>query len=121
LIQDLSAGMDLEAAVRSFESKVAPTNYKRTTALITPAMVNQAMETINGLGLEAALERRFARLSDVSVNNVLWVDNSVQSQMKDGIAGLLMGAAVPKQKGEAKAEDITMDEFMAKVVPLTSS
>lgn len=121
LIQDLSAGMDLEAAVRSFESKVAPTNYKRTTALITPAMVNQAMETINGLGLESALERRFARLSDVSVNNVLWVDNSVQSQMKDGIAGLLMGAAVPKQKGEAKAEDITMDEFMAKVVPLASS
>ena len=39
LVTDLSEGVELEAAVRSFESKVAPQNYKRTTALITPGMV----------------------------------------------------------------------------------
>jgi hypothetical protein len=63
LVQDLSEGQDIERAVRSFESKVAPQNYKRTTALITPGMVKKAMETIEALGLESALERRFAVIS----------------------------------------------------------
>lgn len=122
LVQDLSEGKELEAAVRSFETKVAPTNYKRTTALITPAMIKQAMDTINEMGLEGALERRFAKLSDVSVNNVLWVDNSVQGQMKGGIEALLMDAvAVPALPVQQKAEDIGIEDFMSNVLPLAKS
>lgn len=122
LIQDLSEGMELERAVKSYESKVAPTNYKRPTALITPRMVEDAMATIAELGLEPALERRFAKLSDVSVNNVLWVDSSVQGQMKDGIAGLLMQEAkAPIKLDPDKAEQISIDAFMADVLPLAAS
>lgn len=122
LVQDLSEGKELEAAVRSFESKVAPTNYKRTTALITPAMIKQAMDTINEMGLESALERRFAKLSDVSVNNVLWVDNSVQGQMKGGIEALLMDAVVKTPApAPTQAEDIGIEDFMSNVLPLAKS
>lgn len=123
LVQDLSEGKDLEAAVKSFESKVAPTNYKRTTALITPKMIEQAQKTLADLGLEQAVYRRLAKLSDVSVNNVLWVDRSVQSQMKDGIAGLLADQAVTKSstKAEPKAISIAIDQFMAEVLPKASS
>lgn len=46
LATDLSEGVELDKAVASFESKVAPTNYKRTTALITPKMIKQAQETL---------------------------------------------------------------------------
>ncbi len=60
LVQDLSEEKELEAAVKAFETKVAPANYKRSTALITPMMVKKAMETIQSLGLESALERRLA-------------------------------------------------------------
>lgn len=124
LIQDISAGVDVEQAVRSFEVKVAPANYKRPTALITPRMVDDAMKTIGELGLEPALERRFAKLSDVSVNNVLWVDGTVKPQMKDGVAGLLMEAAatnVQTSKVGANAEDIGIDAFMANVLPAAKS
>lgn len=117
LVQDLSAGMDLEAAVKSFETKVAPQNYKRPTALITKAMVEQAMKTIQELGLEQALERRHARLSDVSVNSVLFVDNAVQEKMKDGIKGLLMQEVKPAPFDPKKADEISVDEFMRKVLP----
>ena len=58
LDQDLSAGVDLEQAVRSFEAKVAPQNYQRPTALITPGMVKAAMKTIAELGSEESLQRR---------------------------------------------------------------
>ena len=121
LVQDLSAGVDLEQAVRSFEAKVAPQNYQRPTALITPAMVRAAMKTIAELGLEESLQRRFARLSDVSVTNVLWVDNDTQSRMKDGLEGLLMQAATTGSAGarlrDAKPEEMPVVAFMKDVLP----
>jgi len=121
LVQDLSAGVDLEQAVRSFETKVAPQNYRRPTALITPAMVKAAMKTIDELGIEESLQRRFARLSDVSDTNVLWVDNDTQSRMKDGIEGLLMQAATTRSSGarlrDAKPEEIPVVAFMKDILP----
>lgn len=120
LLVDLSEGTPLETAVRAFETKVAPLNYKRPTAIITQRMVDDAAATLANLGLESALERRYAVLSDVSVNNVLWVDNGVKSQMKDGIAGLLAKDVASTAKSD-KAKDISVDEFMAKVLPKVSS
>lgn len=125
LVQDLSEGKDLEFAVKAFETKVAPQNYKRTTALITPGMVKKAMETIETLGLEPALERRFAVMSDVSVNDVKWVDGAAKSLMKGGIADVLMKhastTARSTAKDEQRAEDISIDDFMSKILPETQA
>ncbi len=125
LVQDLSEGKDLEHAVASFESKVAPQNYKRTTSLITPMMVKKAMETINDLGLEPALERRFAVMSDISVNDVKWVDGAAKPLMRGGIGDLLLEHATSaRTKGTDKdmerAEEISLDDFMTKVLPETT-
>jgi hypothetical protein len=120
LVQDISDGVDIERAVAGFEQKVAPTNYKRTTAVITPVMVKKAMETIEALGLEPALERRFARLADISVKDVLWVDGGVRPLMKGALeTALLKEAQAPRaaKKDEDRAEDITLDAFMKDVLP----
>jgi hypothetical protein len=123
LVQDLSEGVDVERAVASFEQKVAPTNYKRTSAVITPGMVKKAMETIETLGLEPALERRFATIADISVNDVKWVDGSVKPAMKGGIGDVLMKAAVVNNsKHDAeRAEDIGLEAFVERVLPETTS
>lgn len=117
LIQDLSDGVELERAVRSFESKVAPQNYKRPTALITKRMVEDAMKTIGELDLEPALERRHARLSDVSVTSVLWVNNAAQGEMKGGIKGLLMEEVQPAAFDPDKATEIGIEAFVRDVLP----
>src|SRR5690606_38051639 len=117
LVSDLSEGMDLEAAVRSFEAKVAPTNYKRPTALITQGMIKSAMQTINDLGLESALERRYATISDVSVNNVLWVNGTTAAKMKGGIEDLLMDSIVTKVPKDEALEQISMEIFLRDVLP----
>lgn len=116
LVVDLSDGKDLEAAVASFEAKVAPTNYKRPTAVITTRMVEDAMKTIRELELEPAIERRLARLDDVSVNNVLWVDGSVRGQMKGGVEGLLLGSIAAKDDS-LDGQPITINAFMQEVLP----
>lgn len=119
LVQDLSERQDLEHAVRSFETKVAPQNYKRTTSLITPGMVKKAMETIEELGLEPALERRFAVIGDISVNDVKWVDGAARPLMKGGIGDVLMkhvSSTSDHGKDEDRAEDISLNAFMDHVL-----
>lgn len=123
LLTDLSEGMDTERALKAFEQKVAPTNYKRPTAAITPKMIVSAMATLQELGLDKSIERRLATINDISVNNVLWVDNSVRSKMKDGgLADLLMKEVKVTTKDVAKnAVEISIDDFMQEVLPKTES
>lgn len=120
LVDDLSQGKDLEAAVRSFEAKVAPANYKRTTALITPAMIKAATAKIEELGIEDALQRRLAKLSDVTINNVLWADNEAAAQMKGGLHNLLMESVKPSVN-EDKLIEISIEDFMKSVLPTAKS
>lgn len=117
LIADLAQGVELEKAVKSFESKVAPANYKRPKALITPRMIESAMETINQLGLESALERRLAKFSDVSVNDVLFVDNSVRPQMVGGLKEDLLKTVKTKPVDVKNALEISIDQFLTTVLP----
>ena len=114
LVQDLSEGVELERAVASFELKVAPTNYKRTTALITPSMIKAAMATLKSLDLEHAVARRFATIKDITVNNVLWADAGALRAMK-GLESLLMETVV--QDVDPKAQEISIADFMQTVLP----
>jgi hypothetical protein len=122
LLTDLAEGKPLELAVKSYEDKVSGTNYKRPTALITPRMVEDAMRTVQELGLEPALQRRFARIDDVSVNDIRFVDNAVRGRMKGGLSDLLMAEAKKNVTVDAgAAQDIGVDDFLATVVPKAKS
>jgi hypothetical protein len=114
LLTDLADGTELEQAVKKFEAKVAPENYKRPTALITPKMIEQAVAKLAELGLEHAVDRRYATIEDVSVNDVLFVDNEVRGKMKGGLADLLMGSTKVKAATVSKdATPISIEAFMA--------
>lgn len=121
LLVNLSEGMDLEAAVKQWETIMAPTNYKRPTALITPRMVADSMKTINDAGIEPSLHRRLANATDLSVNNVLYVDNALRGKMRGGVASLLAEAAVASTPSTAKATDVGIDQFMATILPKATS
>lgn len=121
LLVDLSDGEDLEVAVKKFEAKVAPENYKRTTALITPKMAENAVTKLKELGLEGAIHRRYARLSDVSINNVLWADRVKQAEMKDALLELLVPATTTGSVNVKNAEIISMDDFLANILPTSTA
>lgn len=122
LLMDLSEGKELEDAVKSFEAKVAPTNYKRPTALVTKAMVVKAQEKVNELGLATALERRYAKLEDLTVNNLLFADRAVK-QVLDPISNVfdsIANASVDPKKLN-KVEEISFSDFTSKVLPFVQS
>lgn len=115
LISDLSNGRDMESAVRVFESMVAPANYKRPTALVTKSMIENAKKTIGDLGLTSALERRFATLQDITVNNILYANRNAKTTM----TGNVFDDITPKEKPKTfdKVEEVGIEKFLSDIVP----
>lgn len=120
LLVDLSEGKDLETAVKSFEDKVSGTNYKRPTALITPRMRDAAKAKLTELGLLPALERRFAMLEDIKVTNVLFANRDARKRMSDDVFDDLPTKGADA-KNLGKIEEITINDFIANVLPSTKS
>ena len=123
LISDLSDFVELDVAVKSFESKVAPANYKRSSALITPKMIELAINKIKDLGIEDALKRRNAKLSDISINNVLFADKDSAKEMKDRLSELtdiLMTQTKTSKKTFDRVEEISIEDFIKHVLPSAS-
>lgn len=117
LLVDLSEGMDLESAVKKFEAMVAPANYKRPTALVTQAMIDRAKVEVAELGLTSALERRYAVLSDINVNNVLFVNRSAR---KSVVGGDLFSDVKPTKSVKPKLdkiEDVPIEKFLKDILP----
>lgn len=120
LLVDLSEGKDLENAVGAFEFKVAPTNYKRPTALVTKDMIERARKTIEELGYTSALERRFAVLEDVSINNVLFADRSARKRMGD-VFDELSSQVGDNPKNFDKVEEVSIETFLSDILPKIES
>lgn len=123
LLVDLADGKDLEDAVKAFESKVAPHNYKRPTALVTKAMIERAKTTVAELGLTSALQRRYAMMSDITINNVLFANRATKSILSGDVFDELTGQVSTKldKKTIAKIEQIGIDKFIKDVLPTASS
>ena len=122
LLISLSEGEDLESSVGKFEAMVAPQNYKRPTALVTKKMIDDAKKTITTLDLESSLDRRYAVIEDISVNNILFVDRSAKPMMKDNIFDKLASeVAVAPSKNFDKVEEIHIDKFVQDILPKAES
>ena len=115
LLMDLSGGKDLESSVKSFENMVAPANYKRTTALVTPRMIADAQKTIEEAGMIGALYRRKLDLRDLTANHALYVFRP-QKATQDVFEQLKSDTPVDT-KTFSKVEEIHIDQFIQNVLP----
>jgi hypothetical protein len=122
LLVDLSEGVkDLDSSVASYEAKVAPTNYKRTTALVTPRQVQEAKDKLAELGLLGSLERRFAKATDLELENILFLDSGKNLvDPFDTLAGEMASAKTIPLKELNKIEEISIDKFIEDVLPLST-
>ncbi len=121
LLVDLSSDVDLEQAVRAFERIMAPTNYKRPTALVTKSMVDNARKELEKLGLIPALDRRYAELTDITINNVLYADRTAKRVISTDPFDELARSTSNTQKNFDKVEEVTIDNFVANILPKAES
>lgn len=115
LLVDLSNGVELDNAVRMYESKVAPQNYKRPKALITQKMIENAEKEIKNLGLEASLYRRYANKDDIPIEQVFFVNKAIKQ--RKGIFDEMKNDSLARNQDFSKIEEIGIRDFINKVLP----
>lgn len=119
LLIDVSENVDLEVAVKKYESVVAPTNYKRSKPIFTKSMLEDAQKKITELGYLPSLERRYANADDITVNNILF-SNKDTSKRIQGAASLfdeLEKEAKSSPKKFDRVEEISIEKFIEDVLP----
>lgn len=119
LLVNVSDGMELDLAVKKYEQITAPANYKRPKAIFTKKMLEDAKKTISELGYMESLQRRFANLDDITINNVLFSNRDAAKRMNgtDDIFGEMEKDIAISPKKFSKVEEITAQDFVDKVLP----
>ena len=119
LIDDLYNGMDLEKAVKSYESKVAPSNYKRPKALVTARMVEDARAKLEEVGLLESIYRKAAKFTEIPTDKILFT--SQESKSLSVFDDLKQDAelTVKKKLDLSKAKEVKFEDFI-KLLPKVS-
>ena len=114
LLIDLSCGVEVDVAVIKFEKLVAPSNYKRTTKLVTQAMYTSAEKELEEKGLTKSIYRRFANKEDIPVNELIFVDRDInEKSLFDGLRD-----DVPiSTKSLSRSEEVSIKDFINHIVP----
>lgn len=120
LLVNISEGMDLDIAVRKYEQIVAPVNYKRPKAIFTKKMLEDAKKTITELGYMDSLQRRFATLDDITVNNILFSNKDAAKRITgamDLFDEMEQDVAIDPKRF-SKVEEISAEDFIKNVLPV---
>jgi hypothetical protein len=115
LLINLSEGMELDPAVVAWEKVMAPTNFKRPTALITKGQIESAEKKIEELGIKDSLGRRFAAPEDISIDNVIFVNRD--AKVAANVFEALKEELVVSPKTFNKVEEVSIDKFIKEVLP----
>lgn len=118
LLCDLTDETDPNDAVAKFEAKYD--GYKRPKPVFTQKMIDDAEKTLTNLGLLDSIQRRFAVESDVSVQDVLWVNRSVAPNMKDADIFAKLGQNAKPQKSSGIVNEMTINELLDMLPSVTA-
>ena len=124
LMEDIIAGLPYDDIAAKFKAKMRPDQYQRPQAAPTGGNIKRAEEIMEKLGLAPSLERRFARLEDITFMH--WPRHYVQVEGVETSAPGKQGVfAHLKAKGTApKVQPVTLpkvtmtwDKFSRTVLP----
>ena len=115
LIYGLSEGKSLDDAVKAYEKMVAPANYKRPTALATPAMIQKAKDKLIELGYYDSLTRKQLSEADMTINRALFVYRP-ELDIGDAFAAI-SSETVTHPRVFDKVEEVNIDTFINAVLP----
>lgn len=123
LLKDITDTNNVESSVKKFEAMVAPYNYKRPKGIITKTQVENAYKTVVELGYEDSLERRHAKVEDISIEDVIFVNRETRKRMLGGFDSLMNETSNTSKTAtdfEKTAIPTTMEEFLNNIVSKAS-
>lgn len=125
LCKELASGDDINDVCLAWNKRVDPANYMNVTAPFTAQMRQDLVKTIEELGYEKSFNRRFAKLSDIKVNDIHHLNRVVKDKSKASTITLFDNLAVKEKSSSNKPQvfdgiqTMHIDEFLSKILPDT--
>lgn len=116
LLTDISNGVEIEEAVGRYEKIMAGDNYKRPKAIHTKKQVEDAEKFVIENGLINSLGRRHSKISDITINNVIWANRDAKKAMKSkGVFESLKEDVSVNPKTFENIKGIKIEDFITKM------
>ena len=119
LMSDLSQGMEINEACKSFNYKVDPANYMKASAPITKKQIEEAEKFVKENGYEDSFNRRCAVIDDIDLPNILHI-NSDSAKAKSVVSvfdGLTPTHSQHKKAVFDNVEEVGIEKFMQDILP----
>jgi len=120
VLDDLVAGLSFQDVATRFSAKMHPLQYQRPQAAPSAGNIARAEEIVAKLGIAPSLERRFARLEEITT---IWKPAQPDTEPEQEEPGKVFGHLKPKESQpivkevEAPESVITWKKFTETVLP----
>jgi hypothetical protein len=122
LCTELSEGEELNKACQSWNKRVDPVNYMKTTAPITKKQIAEAQKFVEENEYVESFNRRFATIDDIKVSEIL------HSNVGDGklksvsiFDGIKSTSTRHKRSEFDGIEEVSIEKFMKDILPSCTS
>jgi len=84
-------------------------------------MIEKAKKQLEELGLTSALERRYATINDITINNILFANREARKVINGDVFDDLTAATGTKIKNLDKIEEVPIARFISEILPKATS
>jgi hypothetical protein len=122
LCSELSEGEDLNTACQSWNKRVDPVNYMKTTAPITQRQIAEAKQFVEENGYTESFERRFATIDDIKVSEILHSNVGDGGIKEVSIFDSVQATSTRHKRSEFDGiEEVSIEKFMKDILPTCTS
>ncbi len=122
LCTELSEGEELNKACQSWNKRVDPVNYMKTTAPITKKQIEEAKKFVEENGYVESFDRRFATIDDIKVSEILHSNVGKGDIKSVSIFDGVKSTSTRHKRSEFDGiEEVSIDKFMKDILPTCSS
>ena len=118
LCSELSEGEELNKACQSWNKRVDPVNYMKTTAPITKKQIAEAQKFVEENGYVESFDRRFATIDDIKVSEILHSNVGNDKIKAVSIFDNVKSTSTRHKRNEFDGvEEIGIEKFMKDILP----
>lgn len=122
LCSDIAGGEDLNTACKTWNKRVDPINYMKTSAPITKKQIEDAKNFVIENGYEESFNRRFATIEDIKVSEILHSNVGKGEIKKVSIFDNIKSTNNSNKKYDFEnVEEVNIETFMKDILPNCSS
>lgn len=119
LCSELSSGEDLNKACMSWNKRVDPINYMKTTAPITQKQIGEARQFVEENGYTQSFDRRMATIDDIKASEIKHMNIGEDKVKALSVFDNVQATKVSQHKRNEfdNVEEVGIEKFMSDILP----